>query len=401
MNPIHIIGMGMGPMDLTQPQRDIIETADILVGGKRLLACFPDFQGETVPVTTGIRELARSVGDNARLKKVVVLASGDPLFYGIGAVFADVLGKDALVIHPNITSVGAAFAKIKEPWQNACVIGLHGRESDSNLVARIASHERVAVFTDPKNNPAWLARLLEKQGLSGYRMCVLECLGAWNEKIRWFELHEAADTSFTDPNMVILKRTAKKKESVGLGMPDDSFAHQNGLITKAEVRVVSLSKLCLEPDHVMWDLGAGSGSVSIEAAGIIKNGGIHAVEQHEDRVNDIRENISRFGAFHVHVHHGSLPDAMDTLPDPDRIFAGGGGKSLDEILEKACERLKPNGIIVVNTVLLSNVQTAMNTLKHAGLDTDIVQIQVSTGHNMPWDLMLKAQNPVFIIRGTK
>ena len=404
MNPIHIIGMGMGSPDLTSRHHAIIETAEILVGGKRHLAEFPDFKGETVPITTGIRDLALSLGKKAETKTVVVLASGDPLFYGIGSVFADALGKDSVVIHPNITSVGAAFAKIKEPWQDAGVISLHGRNSDAELAARIKAHETVAVFTDPKNNPAWLARCLLEQGFSGYRICVLECLGSDNEQVRWFDLHEAAEQSFTDPNLVILKRMPGEDNPVqrlNIGMADECFAHQKGLITKAEVRVVSLSKLSLEPDQVMWDLGAGSGSVSVEAAGMIKHGSIHAVEQHEERIKDIKENVARFGVFHVQAHHGALPEAMDGLPDPDRIFVGGGGKNLYAILKKACGRLKEEGIIVVNTVLISNVQTAMNALKEAGLETDIVQIQVSTGHEMPWDLMLKAQNPVFVIRGKK
>lgn len=401
MNSIHIVGMGMSPRDLTGHHKTIIGSADLLVGGKRHLAFFPDFKGETLAITTNVRDLAVKLGEESRTKKVVVLASGDPLFYGIGTVFVEVLGKERVVIHPNITSVGAAFAKIGEPWQNAGVISLHGRDHDETLLGRIAGYDVAAVFTDPGNNPAKLAGTLMDKGLRGYRICVLEGLGMENEKVRWFDLPEAARATFADPNMVILKRPGKHPEPVGLGMPDECFAHQKGLITKAEVRVVSLSKLCLAPDHVMWDLGAGSGSVSIEAAGILKQGVVHAVEQHEDRVADIRENIARFGVPHVHVHHGTLPEALDSLPDPDRIFVGGGGKHLDVILTKACGRLKPNGIIVVNTVLLSNVQTAMATLKEAGLEIDIVQIQVSTGHAMPWDLMLKAQNPVFVISGRK
>lgn len=404
MNPIHIIGMGLGPDDLTQAHMSLIQDADILVGGKRHLAFFEDHPAEKISISAHVRELARNMGTRAETHKIVVLASGDPLYYGIGSVFIEVLGKDAVMIHPNVTSVAGAFARIKESWQDAGVISLHGRSPGIDLAVQIRAWDTVAVFTDPKNNPAVLASSLCDQGMTDYGICVLECMGSDQEKVRWFALGDAATTTFADPNMVVLKR--KKVGStlckpLYLGMPDDDFVHQKGLITKADVRVVSLSRLCLAEHHVMWDLGAGSGSVSVEAACFIKNGSIHAVEQHQDRISDIKENIGRYGITHIRTHQAELPEGMDDLPDPDRIFVGGGGKNLGIILEKACSRLKKNGVIVVNTVLLTNVQTALQTLNNHGLETDIIQIQVSTSHAMPWDLMLKAQNPVFIIRGKK
>jgi precorrin-6Y C5,15-methyltransferase (decarboxylating) len=409
MIPVKIIGMGMGPDDLTAKHQRLIAEAEIIVGGRRHLWNYADHPACKIVIGKNVKSLIRQVAEHAAMKSVVVLASGDPLFYGVGKIFADALGKDNVEIYPNICSVAGAFARLKESWNDAGVISLHGRDVDSDIVDAIRRSEKVAVFTDPKNNPSELAKNLWGKGLDGYRICVLEQMGSDSEAVSWHSLEEAAGKSFSDPNMVVLKKEPEPEgtqnknpvKTIGLGMPDQAFAHTEGLITKAEVRVVSLSRLSLSTDHVMWDLGAGSGSVSIEAAGFVKVGRIFAVEKNGERISQIRENIETFGAAHVVPVMAELPDGMDHLPDPDRIFVGGGGKNLEDILTKACGRLKKDGVVVVNTVLLGNVHTALTTLENLGFETDIVQIQVSSGHAMPWNLMLKAGNPVFVIRGKK
>ena len=403
MIPVKVIGMGLGPDDLTENHRFLISAAEVLVGGKRHLGYFHDHPAEKHAITGDVKSLARQIGEIARRKRVVVLASGDPLFYGAGSTFIEVLGRENVEIYPNVTAVAGAFARIREPWQDAGVISFHGKTPVGDLAGLVRSHDTVAVFTDPKNNPAKLSRDLARQGLNDYRICVLEQMGSVDERVAWYDLSEAATRQFTEPNMVVLKKTGQGCEPpenvLRLGMPDSCFAHRQGLITKSEVRVVSLAKLCLESPHVMWDLGAGSGSVSVEAAFFIRTGCIYAVEKNEERLSDIRENIRRFGLTCVSAVKASLPHGLDALPDPDRVFVGGGGKDLGMILNAACDRLKPHGLIVVNTVLLQNVAVAIHTLDSRGFDTDIVQIQVSAGQRMPWDRMLKAQNPVFIIQG--
>lgn len=409
MIPVKIIGMGLGPEDLTERHQRMIAEAEVLVGGRRHLWNYADHGADKIVIGKDVKNLARQIARLAETKNVVVLASGDPLFYGIGKVFAGILGKDNVTVYPNVTSVAGAFARIKESWHDAGVVSLHGKAFDDDLFEIILSHDKVALFTDPVNNPAELAGCLWAKGFDDYGMCVLEHMGAPDEKIGWYGLEEASKLHFSDPNMVVLKKKTEKGDgvgdgpppSIGLGMPDHAFAHRDGLITKAEVRVVSLSKLCLETGHVMWDLGAGSGSVSVEAAGLIRKGRIFAVEQHEERLSDIRENIRRFAVANMTPVMACLPRGIEDLPDPDRIFVGGGGKDLEDILNVACARLKQAGVIVVNTVLLGNVNTALTTLSDLGFETDITQIQVSSGHAMPWNLMLKAGNPVFIIRGKK
>jgi len=409
MNPVKIIGMGLGPEDLTERHIRMIAEADVLVGGRRHLWNYSDHPSEKMVIGKDVKTLARQVARHAETKHVVVLASGDPLFYGIGKAFAAILGKENVEIFPNVTAVAGAFSRIKESWDDVAVLSFHGKTPDDDGIDRILGHDKVAVLTDPVNSPSELAKQLWGKGVERCRMCVLENMGSDREKVGWYDLEEAAGRTFSDPNLVILKKDPEIKEGpeepkalpIGLGMADDLFAHQNGLITKAEIRVVSLSKLCLEDHHVMWDLGAGSGAVSIEAAGFIRKGRIFALEQHEERVADIKENMARFAVTNMVPVTACLPGGMDNLPDPDRIFVGGGGRDLEAILTAACTRLVQGGMVVVNTVLIGNVHTAMTTLEALGYRTDVVQVQVNTGYAMPWNLMLKAGNPVFIIRGIK
>jgi precorrin-6Y C5,15-methyltransferase (decarboxylating) len=201
---------------------------------------------------------------------------------------------------------------------------------------------------------------------------------------------------------VVLKRGAKKtniKKQTYLGMPDGWFAHQAGLITKPEVRAVSLSKLQLLPKHTMWDLGAGSGAVSIEASAILNKGLIFAIEKNPQRIELIKENMQRFKVKNLKVKKAILPQGLDNLPAPDRVFIGGGGRELGRIIKAAAAVLKEKGIIVINTVLIPSLEIADKTLSQLGFETEIIQIQINRGSEMPWGKRFEAQNPVWIVKG--
>jgi precorrin-6Y C5,15-methyltransferase (decarboxylating) len=211
------------------------------------------------------------------------------------------------------------------------------------------------------------------------------------------------DLTFGEPNLVVLSREHRQDAdpvSLHFGMPDNAFRHERGLITKSEIRAVTLSKLMLDrPDLVLWDLGAGSGSVGIEAARFLPGGWVYAVEKRAERIEQIAENRDRFGVGNLTAVAADLPGGMEGLPDPDRVFVGGGGKGLPEILRAAAGRLRGGGVIVVNTVLIQSVSAAVEVLKDLELTTDLIQIQVSVARAMPWGERLGAQNPVWIIQG--
>ena len=402
METVKIIGMGMGLGDLPTAQLEIIERADILVGGQRHLEQFDNLKAQKRRITGDLDGLIQFIQTEQSAKRIVVLASGDPLFYGIGKRLIEALGSDRVDVYANITSVAAAFARIKEPWHDAVVISAHGRSTASELIKALQDGQKIAVLTDPRNSPAWLAEICLKNGITDYNMCVFERLGSADERIGWYTLPVAAQKDFGDPNLVVLKRIRRKSGHTGnsalhLGMPDIVFDHEAGLITKAEVRAVSISKLRLAVGNILWDLGAGSGSVAIEASLFIGKGQMIAVEKNPNRVRDIQTNASRFNLTNLQVVQAEMPDGLAELPAPDRVFIGGGGKQLARIIEAAAGYLNPKGIIVANTVLLESLHAATQMFEKLGFETEVTQIQINRSRSMPWGRRLEAENPVWIV----
>jgi precorrin-6B C5,15-methyltransferase / cobalt-precorrin-6B C5,C15-methyltransferase len=403
---LSVIGLGLSRNDLTQTHLALIQAADVLSGGARHLDLFPLFSGEKIEIKKNLDTLPGLFLDKlAQGKNIVVLASGDPLFFGIAQYLADRIGKDRIKIYPNISAVAAAFARIKESWQDARVLSFHGRAFEHRHLGDFRTNDKLAVFTDPVHTPARICTILRENKITDFQICVLERLGSRDETLTWFEPGHPVEKDFSEPNLVVFLRKkndpAHSAVPVFPGMPDDLFVHEQGLITKPEIRVISLSKLMLQPDHILWDLGAGSGAVSIEASHYITGGMIYAVEKKESRIQDIHTNMKTFGVKNLTVCKGLLPEEINNLPDPDRVFIGGGGKDLPSIIRAAGARIRENGIMVINTVLISNMTASLDMLSSMGFDTRIIQVQVNTGHKMPWGQMLKSRNPVFIIQGIK
>jgi precorrin-6Y C5,15-methyltransferase (decarboxylating) len=400
---VTVIGMGLSPDDLTARHLELIRGADILIGGKRHLACFKNHSGIQKAITRDIPELMDYICRHFKTHRIVVLASGDPLLFGIGSAIIDALGPDNVEIHPNISSIAAAFARIKEPWQDARIISMHGKQSERSLLTAAAESPLVVVLTDPTRNPGWIAALLLRHQLHRINLCVLEQLGTPAEKISWHSLEEAVEKTFSEPNIVVLKQSfvPQALPDLYLGMPDEAYDHENGLITKSEIRVISLAKLKLLPHHILWDLGAGSGSVGIEASRLLPLGKIVSIEKHPQRIQNIESNRLRHGVRNMEIRQAMLPDGLEGLPAPDRIFIGGGGRQLVAIIRSAAGYLKSDGILVINTVLMDNLTAGLTALKELGFSTETIQIQVSRGKDMPWSQRFEAQNPVWIITGTR
>jgi precorrin-6Y C5,15-methyltransferase (decarboxylating) len=404
--PVSVVGMGMSQADLTERHLGIIHNAQVLVGGRRHLEAFADLDVETRIVDRHLAELTIFIRDRMTHKRVVVLASGDPLYYGIGAYLITELGREAVRVYPNITAVAAAFARLGEPWQDIAVASLHGRDHLKQVLSALHRSKRVAVFTDSRQTPAWLARTLLDSGRTDLRICVLEHMGSDREQVGWWDLGTASKMDFSEPNLVVLLSSpvdgvSTPKAPVWIGMPEERFDHQEGLITKAEIRAVSLAKLRLGPGLVLWDLGAGSGAVGIEAASLVPGGLVTAVEKDPHRAAQITANRDRLGIVNHRTVQATLPGAMAALPDPDRIFVGGGGGRLSEILSNAMDRLRPEGVIVVNSVVLENFESARKSLADRGFDPEVVQVQVNRGAPIADGIRLKSENPVWIVTGIK
>ena len=408
MEPIEIIGIGLGKKDLTAAHIKIIQSADLLVGGRRHLLMFADHKGATLPITGAIEQVIEQIKEQMVNKKVVVLASGDPLFYGIGSTLAKHIDKKHLLIHPNISSVSAAFAAIGEPWHDARVISLHGKACKDFPFSSLGKEAKVAFLTDRTMDPAYIASMLLRQELSGFKFCVLENLGdETREKISWFDNYRrVCELDFDHPNIVILLKSGHPRQNVSpethIGMDDTLYRHSKGLITKSEIRSITLSKLeLIRKDHILWDIGSGSGSVGIEAATLIPWGFVFAVEKNQARIPDIIHNIQMFNQSNIKILNLDFPKGADQLSDPDRIFIGGGGSHLEQILATCCGRLKERGTIVINTVLIQNMETAIRVLKQNRFSFEMVHVQVSRSKPMPYGDRLEPLNPVWIISGRK
>ena len=395
-----LIGVGLSREDLTARHLELIEGAQLLVGGRRHLEWFADLAAEKFPVTRDLEALLATIRRERERRRVVVLASGDPLCFGIGGRLVAEIGAEHLVIFPNISTLAGAFARIGEPWQEVALVSLHGREGTADLAAALTRARRVAVLTDAARSPAWVGAFLLRRGLGEARICVLERMGAADERQHWMRPEEAAAGSFAEPNLAVILQDLPPPEPL-LGQPEAHFAHEAGLITKAEVRAVTLARLRPGPRQVLWDLGAGSGAVGLEASLLMPGGQVWAVEKHPGRAAQIRENRQRFGAWCLEVVEAELPDGLSGLPDPDRVFVGGGGAGLPEILSAAARRLRPRGRIVVNTVVLERVAAAAEALRAAGLAPQVVHVQISRSRPIPGGQRLEALNPVWILAGAR
>jgi precorrin-6Y C5,15-methyltransferase (decarboxylating) len=401
MRQVHVVGMGMSAGDLTAAQLEVIRSAEILVGGRRHLAQFPDMPADNHVIEGRLAGTIEFIKAHRNHRRIVVLASGDPLFYGIGGRLIRELGCDHVTVLPNTSSIAAAFAKINEPWGGAAVVSLHARDRRFEVLAALKSAAMAAVLTDHRHTPKWLARWLNTRGVDHVKMAVFENLGSDQESFDWYSLAQAAEKSFARPNVVILKRNGEDGGASGLtlGMADEAFQRSGGMITKSEVRAVVLAKLRLRPGLTLWDLGAGSGSVGIEASILLGAGRIIAVEQNSGRVDHIRRNARRYGVYNHETIQARMPLGLDALPPPDRIFIGGGGRDLPAIVRAAGRRLKPGGVMVVNVALLDNLSLTLAAMEALDLTTEAVQIQVSRSRKMPWSRRLEACNLVWVVSG--
>ncbi|MFO8085776.1 MAG: precorrin-6y C5,15-methyltransferase (decarboxylating) subunit CbiE [Desulfobacterales bacterium] len=403
MKPVAVVGAGLSFSDLSQKYLKIVQNADILVGGRRHLSWFEDHPGEKREIEAPLSEVIAYIEQRMDQKNIAVIASGDPLFYGIGKVLTKALGADNVCIYPNISTLAACFAHLKMPWVRAAVVSLHGKDRFIELFDALRSDRPIFVLTDPRHNPAWLDGFINSQGLTRWHMWVFECLGEPDERIRRFSPGEVPLAEVSEPNAVIIlgQFDHEKIYPMVMGAPENWYEHERGLITKSEIRAIVLSRLRLSRNHVFWDLGSGSGSVAIEAAVFVTRGHIVAVEKNETRAAQIRTNAKNFGAGHIRVEVANLPEGIEKFPAPDRVFIGGGGKDIGRIVDAASKRLRPGGRMVINAVLIENMAYALEMLKKLGFATEVVQVQISRGEAISDGTRFSANNPVWIISGER
>jgi precorrin-6Y C5,15-methyltransferase (decarboxylating) len=398
---VHIIGVAPeGASSLLPEARRLVDRAGVVFGGKRLLDMFPSLSGEKIAIRNNLTEVTELIKRNLGRKRMVVLASGDPNFYGIASYLTGKLGKDVLEIMPNVSAMQVAFARIKEGWEDAVLVSVHSRPI-GDIVEMVRSNRKVGIFTDDEHTPATIARVLLEHGVDGYRAYVCQNLGSKDEEVVATDLPGLRQVKASSLNVLILLREKPEtKPRQILGIPDGEF-HQRrpkeGLITKQEVRAVSLAKMNLSDESMVWDIGAGSGAISVEASFLARKGRVFAIEKNEKDITIIKKNLRKFQVTNVEVVPAFAPDGLENLPHPTAVFIGGSGGRMEEILDLVSRKLKAGGRIVINIVALEHLSVAINALQARGFVPEVTLVNIARSTSIRELTRLEALNPVFVI----
>ncbi len=406
---VHIVGIGDdGVEGMTAQARRLVEAADVLVGPESCATLVPTAIRDRLVAAANLEELVERI-EAAGAKRVVVLASGDPLFYGTARYVCSKLGKDRFEVVPHVSSMQLAFARVKESWEDAFLANLSG-QSIERVVDRVRSSETVGLFTSDQWPAPAVARALLDEGIDYFQAYVCENLGSPDERVTQGSLADIAKDSFATPNVMILVRKARVADKPGqvgtrlFGNPDECFLQsrpKRGLLTPAEVRSLALAELQLRPTSEVWDVGAGSGSVGLEAARIARDGRVHAIEMDPDDQALIRENAARFGVMNLNPVLGRAPEAWASLPDPDAIYVGGSGRDVAMLVEQAWIRLKCGGRLVTACNSIENLAAMHSLLRSRSLDAAYWMVNIARGIEQLDRIRFEAINPTFLIAATK
>ncbi len=408
---INIVGIGDDGLDgLTRQARAAIESAEIIAGNRSLLEGLPvDVapQAERVLIGAGLDELLETLARNTELR-VVLLTGGDPLFYGIVRFLTERLGKDRFDVIPHVSSMQLAFARVKESWDDAYLSNLATQPLD-RVVDGIRTADRVGLFTTESISPAVIAAALLDRRIDYFTAYVCENLGTPDETVTQGNLKMIAGQTFKPLNVMVLVRQVGRADRPGdspqsrlFGNPDDAFLQsrpKRGLLTPCEVRCIALAELDLTPTSVVWDVGAGSGSLAIEAARIASRGQVFGIEMDAEDYALMVQNASDFDCPSLVPIHGRAPEAWADLPAPDAIFVGGTGRAVAELVNQSLIRLRAGGRIVINVSAPDNLVEVQRVLEDRGLRVDVRMINIARGQYQLDRLRFESLNPTFLVMG--
>jgi len=406
---VHIVGIGDDGVDgMTAQARRLLEAADVLLGPESCASLLPEAIAARLQPSLSLDELVERI-EGAGSKRIVVLASGDPLFYGTARYVCAKLGKDRFEVVPHVSSMQLAFARVKESWEEAFLANLSG-QSIERVIDKIRSSETVGLFTSEQWPPSAVAKTLLEEGIGSFQAYVCENLGSPDERVTQGSLADIAADSFGPLNVMILVRKARIVDAPGqvgrrlFGNPDESFLQsrpKRGLLTPAEVRSLALAEMGLHASSIVWDVGAGSGSVGLEAAQIARDGHVHAIEMDPDDHRLILANAERFGVKNLQAVLGRAPQAWANLPDPDAIYVGGSGRDVAMLVDQAWGRLKVGGRLVTACNSIENLAAVHSLLRgHTG-DVAYWLVTIARGIEQMDRIRFESLNPMFLIAATK
>ncbi len=409
MKKIYFVGIGMGNIEtLTEQGKKAVAASELLIGAERMINSFPDFQG-VISYAVSSDRIMDVISEYGSFETAAVVFSGDTGFYSGAKKLnetieekkqqGDSFWKNCEVeFLPGISSLQYFSAKLKIPWEDTKILSLHGREG--NIAGTVWNYERIFVLTGGGYSVQKICSVLAEEGLQDAVVHVGERLSYSNERIVTDLAGNLTETEFDALAVMIVENNkVMKQESAVHGIKDECFLRGNVPMTKREIRSISLSKLQLKSDDIVYDIGAGTGSVSVEMAQRANSGTVYAIECNEEAIGLIKANAEKFGAWNLKVVPGKAPEALSDLPSPNCAFIGGSKGNLAEILESLVEK-NPKIRVVINAITLETVSEALNQFKRMGFsDTDIVQVFVAQGKAMGEYHLMQGQNPVFIMSG--
>ncbi|MBP5292376.1 MAG: precorrin-6y C5,15-methyltransferase (decarboxylating) subunit CbiE [Lachnospiraceae bacterium] len=396
MKKIVLIGTGPGSTGfLVDEARKIIETADLLIGAKTVIDRFANISNssrtlELIDVKKIAEELHRCDEELA-----AVLFSGDTGFYSGCKGLLPLIEDLQPVVYPGISSMSMLSARCGITWEDALIVSLHGR--DDNLVHAVSLHRKVFVLCSP-NMKEWLGRLVHA-GLGNCEMIIGEELSLPDERI----LRGTVASFYRDgikPLSVCFIMNEHPAYFPYPGIPDDLFARGNTPMTKREIRALAISRLSIVDGEVIYDVGAGTGSVTVELAIGSLHGVVYAIERSPEAINLIRKNEEIFGLHNIHIINGEAPEAFDGLPIPDVAFVGGSGGNMESIV-RSLVRMNEKVRIAMTAITIETATAGIAVLEELKMQPEMIQVAVSSTKKAGNGHMIIAQNPVWLITGRR
>lgn len=394
---VTLIGMGSGqPENLTLQGLAALRQADLILGARRLLAVLPAGCTENRAAAYRPDEVAELL-QTSGAENAVLVYSGDTGFYsGASSMMEklEALGVRARVL-PGLSSIQLLAAALGRPWQGWNLVSAHGRTCDP--VAECMQGRPTFFLTGGSEDPATLCAQLEAEGFGDMQAVVGQCLGTPEEKLFRGSVKELAAGRFNSLS-VLLVEAAEVLPRRAPGLPDEAFERGDVPMTKQEVRAAVLAKLAVRPKDILWDVGAGTGSVSVELALAAPRGRVYAVECRPEGCALIKANREKFRTRNLVLVEGLAPDALSDLPAPDAVFIGGSKGSLAAIVDAALDK-NPDARICVSAIALETLSAAVAALTAQGRTVQVSQIAVSRAKAVGGLHLMMAQNPIYLITG--
>lgn len=390
---VDIVGCGCGaPALLTEQAAHALRRAGLVVGAERLLASLRErFRGKRYAAAV-LPEKIRDIIDTDPSASVCVAVTGDAGFYSGAKKLLPALSAYEVNVVPGIGSVAYFAAKLAMPWEDWTLASMHAR--DCHIVPRVRRERRVFLLTGGEHTPDAVCRLLCRYGLSDVRVTVGERLSYAEESITSGTAEALSHRTFDALSCMLIENPAPDTRA-RTGIPDTAFVRGQVPMTKSEIRALILSKLALSCDSVVYDIGAGTGSVSVECALTAWDGTVYAVEKNPEGIALISQNAERLGASNVVPVQGTAPDALRTLPVPTHAFIGGSAGNLREILMAVLEK-NPDVRMVISAVTLETTGEAISCFAELGLAYECVLVNISRSRGLGGYRLMQAQNPIYL-----